>query len=59
MRIGEILKNVITNETFKVLNMEGDGEYAWVTLLNLRYELKCSNYMCNLNHLTPLNYENK
>lgn len=48
MKIGDILEDNVTNESFKVLNIEGEGECAWVTLLNLENGLKYSNFLNNL-----------
>lgn len=48
MKIGDILEDNVTNESFKVLNIEGEGEYAWVTLLNLENGLEYSNFLNNL-----------
>ena len=57
MKVGETLKDEITGDSFKVLKIEGDGEFAWVTLLHLRYGLKYTNFMNNLSGLKPTSIE--
>ena len=50
-KVGNILEDVVTKERFKVLKVEGDFPYAWVTMLHLRYELEYTNFANNLGGL--------
>ncbi len=49
--IGSVLRDNVTGEKFKVMSVDGEGEYASVNLLHLKYGLMYHNYYSNLKDL--------
>lgn len=43
-KVGNILEDTATKERFKVLKVDGDLPFAYITLLHLKYDLKYGNF---------------
>lgn len=43
-KVGNILEDTATKEHFKVLKVDGDLPFAYITLLHLKYDLKYGNF---------------
>ena len=50
-KVGNILEDVMTKERFKVIEINGDGSCAYITLLHLDLGLRFGNFANNLTEL--------